>query len=194
MCTGPKQRCPVKKDTCAISLSESTLDGTTVVTIEKGCESSNICRFPTIEIYLGRDQYYRANVVCCTGDKCRDATPKLPEMPTQHNGKHCLSCYSWETKCHKEMVDCLGMDTYCFQMESRIHTNANGSHLDRTIKGCTTKSVCSLLAAGQSPIWGSYATLKNAECKPRHSKGFHSTSCSLASIFWLLLLKIFLSL
>ncbi|XP_067317705.1 phospholipase A2 inhibitor and Ly6/PLAUR domain-containing protein-like [Anolis sagrei] len=192
-CTGPKHKCPIRKDTCAISLSESTLDGKTVVNIEKGCENSNICRTPSIEIYLGPNKFYRANVVCCTGDKCQNATPKLPPKPTKGNGKHCLACYTWEPTCHREMVDCLGNDKYCFEMESRTYTGANGTHLDRIIKGCTTKSVCGLLAAGRSPVWSSYVTLKNAECKPKHSKGFHSISSSLTSIFWLLLLKIFLS-
>ncbi|XP_062818446.1 phospholipase A2 inhibitor and Ly6/PLAUR domain-containing protein-like [Anolis carolinensis] len=122
VCTGPKQMCPVKKDTCAMTYSASSLDEvTTWITTEKGCESSNICGSTTIEIYLGKDNYYLEHVLCCTGDKCPDDIPELPKIPTEHKGKHCLSCFSYGPKCHGKMVDCKGNNIYCFQMQSRLY-------------------------------------------------------------------------
>ncbi|XP_062818442.1 phospholipase A2 inhibitor gamma subunit B-like [Anolis carolinensis] len=190
LCSSPKQRCPVNKDVCAVTYTVEYMDIGPFVATAKSCESKNICNSPIIEMYV-QEGFYKKILVCCRGDYCRNPFA-YPEMP-KYNGKRCPSCYSIETKCHERRMDCVGENRYCFQMDVYLQFYVNSRGFNITVKGCTTKHVCGLLAAGQSPIWSHYSTLLNGKCELGHSKELNSASCSVASIFWLLLLKIFLS-
>ncbi|XP_062996723.1 phospholipase A2 inhibitor gamma subunit B-like [Elgaria multicarinata webbii] len=186
-CTSPLQTCPPNKDTCVVAYTESTLDGKMIQTVEKGCESSDICSSVTIELYLGHSKFYRAFLACCNEETCGNVSPKLPTIQKESNGKQCPACFSWADGCTDELVNCTGTETHCFEVASRTYFNE--IHLDNTIKGCTTRSVCASMRSGNS-IFGGADYIKTARCTPNVSRGSQSNNNLLLTVSGLFLLKI----
>ncbi|KAJ7304086.1 hypothetical protein JRQ81_011610 [Phrynocephalus forsythii] len=174
-CNGTMQTCPFEKDTCAIVFSESTLDGLRIFTTEKGCKESVICTSFLADLYLGQEKFYRAHLYCCTGHTCGKILPDcnyvqfLCTFPPQltPNGLQCPACYSWSETCSSQMVNCTGLDTFCFSVLSRTYTESlDGLHVDNIMKGCTTNAVCESFQRGISPFFGSTDNVIHAECSP----------------------------
>ncbi|XP_044291221.1 uncharacterized protein LOC123026052 [Varanus komodoensis] len=94
---------------------------------------------------------------------------RVPPMDNKANGRQCPSCYSWSEGCSIKMVNCTGKDTHCFEVSSQTHSG--GIFIDSTIKGCTSKSVCTSLKKGKSPIVAGLDYIKTAECTPDVSRG-----------------------
>ncbi|XP_033014642.1 phospholipase A2 inhibitor subunit gamma B-like [Lacerta agilis] len=310
-CTGSVRSCPGNKETCLITLTESTVDGKVVQTVERSCASTFWCNAPPPYFDMGGGRTYRSSWVCCTGKTCRQVTPKLPplkpranptlspstsscsgtystemanctkvetnsfgraskETPTERllnscttkfvcasensehseftvgydvvhkmepskasqptavllasfsgfllrrillwrtnasplprpcpllsvipvqtrsNGVTCPACHEWKESCKTEMTNCTGMETSCFKITS--HVDTNGTHIDRTMMGCTTKYTCAAIESETTnfrPM--SSEAVQVAECTPDPNRGSRSSGLLLPIFSGLLLLKI----
>ncbi|XP_061453726.1 phospholipase A2 inhibitor and Ly6/PLAUR domain-containing protein-like [Rhineura floridana] len=186
-CHGPVKTCPPKKDTCVVAFAESTIEGKTILTVEKSCDSSKICSTPPMYFYLGLGKTLRTSLTCCRGDACGKVKPKLPPIETKANGKQCPTCYAWSDTCNAKMMNCTGLETYCFDVAAT--TYSNGQRQRNIMKGCTTKSVCVSITRGQSHFLGSVDVVEKAKCTPDVSRGSRSSELLLLTFSGLLLLK-----
>ncbi|XP_042295276.1 protein RoBo-1-like isoform X2 [Sceloporus undulatus] len=167
-----------------------TTDGVLSVSTIKGCESVDICSTPTFYLEMGNQSFYKASVVCCTGEECKTATPHIPPPPTATNGKICPACYTTTGKCGNKTVTCTGLQKFCFDVSTVITTD--GKEQDYIVKGCTTQSVCAAILTNRSPVLGD-AIVKKASCVPNPNRGSTTSPELFLSLFYgFLLLKILL--
>ncbi|CAI5781136.1 phospholipase A2 inhibitor subunit gamma B-like [Podarcis lilfordi] len=185
-CTGPKKTCPLEKNACMIAYTENTVDGKKEHTIDKDCATANICTSSAIELYFGPGRFMRTVVYCCIENLCKKFESKFPPIETRMNGKQCPACHVWSDTCKEEMVNCTGHNVYCFDVSSHSHAQTNS--VDRTMKGCTTKSVCSSIRSGRSPILGNSDLIRRATCIPEVSRGSRCSGFLLPTFSGLLLL------
>ncbi|XP_034973508.2 phospholipase A2 inhibitor and Ly6/PLAUR domain-containing protein-like [Zootoca vivipara] len=185
-CTGPKKTCPLGKNTCMTAYTENTVDGKTEHTIEKDCATADICTSSAIELYFGPGRAMRTIVYCCIEGLCKKIESKFPPIETRMNGKQCPACHVWSDTCKEEMVNCTGHNVYCFDVSSHSHAATNS--VDRTMKGCTTKSVCSSIRSGRSPILQHSDMIMRATCIPEVSRGSRCSGLLLPTFSGLLLL------
>ncbi|XP_053254106.1 phospholipase A2 inhibitor and Ly6/PLAUR domain-containing protein-like isoform X1 [Podarcis raffonei] len=187
-CSGKMATCSPKKDTCVIAFAESTLEGRKIRTVEKTCDSSKVCSTPSAFFYLGLGRTFRMYLVCCTGDNCKNAKPKLPQVERKVNGKQCPTCYSSSEVCHAKLVNCTGLESYCFDVATS--TYINGQRQRSIMKGCTTKSICASINRGQADLLTGADVVEKATCTPEISRGSQSSALLLPTFPVLLLQKI----
>nr|XP_028598278.1 phospholipase A2 inhibitor and Ly6/PLAUR domain-containing protein-like isoform X2 [Podarcis muralis] len=185
-CTGPKKTCSLEKNACMIAYTENTVDGKKEHTIDKDCATADICTSSAIELYFGSGRFMRTVVYCCIENLCKKIESKFPPIETRMNGKQCPACHVWSDTCKEEMVNCTGHNVYCFDVSS--HSHAQTSSVDRTMKGCTTKSVCTSIRSGRSPILGNSDLIRRATCIPEVSRGSRCSGFLLPTFSGLLLL------
>ncbi|XP_066495134.1 phospholipase A2 inhibitor and Ly6/PLAUR domain-containing protein-like [Tiliqua scincoides] len=165
-CVGEMETCKDGKDTCAVILSDNSLDGYTSKSIVKSCAYSRSCTDETQYVEYGEISQ-RAGIACCQGDSCRTAIPELsrPLNITQRNGKQCPSCFSLlSSTCREdEMVECLGAEDHCIDLESSITYGPIA--LKMAQKGCVTKGLCADLSLSDMKVNGIHAKLTKAMCK-----------------------------
>ncbi|XP_067329514.1 phospholipase A2 inhibitor and Ly6/PLAUR domain-containing protein-like [Anolis sagrei] len=190
-CTGAMEGCKASEETCVISYTVNILDGETAEEITKGCGNVYRCSFPPIHFNMGRNQYFRTHWTCCKGEECKTASVSLPPVETRSNGKKCPGCHSWSDSCKAKMVDCTGGDLKCFEMASHVEL-ANGSHIDRTMMGCTNKFVCETIEKERARFWFGSDNIQKARCETMRSQGCRPTSFLLPPFSALLLMKIFM--
>nr|XP_028598279.1 phospholipase A2 inhibitor subunit gamma B-like isoform X3 [Podarcis muralis]XP_028598280.1 phospholipase A2 inhibitor subunit gamma B-like isoform X3 [Podarcis muralis] len=155
-------------------------------TIDKDCATADICTSSAIELYFGSGRFMRTVVYCCIENLCKKIESKFPPIETRMNGKQCPACHVWSDTCKEEMVNCTGHNVYCFDVSS--HSHAQTSSVDRTMKGCTTKSVCTSIRSGRSPILGNSDLIRRATCIPEVSRGSRCSGFLLPTFSGLLLL------
>ncbi|XP_033014124.1 phospholipase A2 inhibitor and Ly6/PLAUR domain-containing protein-like isoform X1 [Lacerta agilis] len=163
-CSGPMETCD--NDTCAISVSETTVGGMQAQIIAKSCESSNICKDRTQLLNFGQGQELRTGIACCVGDACKTVTPQVPPRINQPNGKQCPACYSLLSGvCNpNETVDCVGPQNDCLEMAVTV---SYGTVIINVVqKGCATKGFCDGLKLGETTVSGFYSRVTKAECVP----------------------------
>nr|XP_028596120.1 uncharacterized protein LOC114602278 [Podarcis muralis] len=185
-CAGDKKTCSGTEETCIVILTESTVDGPSVTKVEKRCSTMSQCSMPPFYFTLGAGRRVRQSWVCCTDD-CDKVVPVLIPVQTRSNGVMCPACHEWKESCKTEMANCTGMETSCFKITS--HVDTNGTHIDRTMMGCTTKYTCAAIegeATNFRPM--SSEAVQVAECT--HSTGSRSSGLLLPIFSGLLLLKI----
>ncbi|XP_061453728.1 phospholipase A2 inhibitor and Ly6/PLAUR domain-containing protein-like [Rhineura floridana] len=189
-CTGQKKKCEENEETCIIILTESTVDGPSVTKIEKRCETMFQCSLPPIYFTLGNGRRFRQSWACCI-DNCANAMPVLIPIQTRVNGITCPACHEWKETCQTQMANCTGMETSCFKISS--HIDSNGTHIDRTMMGCTTKYTCAAIESETTNFRPNSAeAVQAAECIPDTSRGSRSSGLLLPTFSGLLLLKILL--
>ncbi|XP_077788626.1 protein RoBo-1-like [Podarcis muralis] len=111
----------------------------------------------------------------------------VPPLETKWNGKQCPACHEWSNTCKEEVVNCTGANIYCFDISAHVHSE---KIVDRTLKGCTSKSFCLSLKSGRTPMLGGSDELRKAECSPDVSRGAQGSDLLLPTFSGLLLLKI----
>ncbi|XP_044290885.1 phospholipase A2 inhibitor and Ly6/PLAUR domain-containing protein-like [Varanus komodoensis] len=147
-CAGSWQICEDGQDTCVINRAENSLAGYPVLTVYKGCASSDICDQGPQYVHLGEGREIRSITACCVGDACRTTDPLLPPAFVEPNGKRCPACYavSPNTCNPKKIVKCVGPEEHCLDLAMTI---THGSLvINAAQKGCATKLACDQTARG----------------------------------------------
>ncbi|XP_058051931.1 uncharacterized protein LOC131204559 [Ahaetulla prasina] len=145
-CTGSLKTCEPEQETCVIILIYNSLGGVGFQTVAKGCESIVVCDAPKTHLNMGNEKFLQADLVCCTDDACKTATPSLPSVETNANGRQCPACFSDTGTCEKELANCTGDEHYCFHLFMRSY--GDGVLWDSIMEGCTTKSTCNQINHG----------------------------------------------
>ncbi|KAJ7304088.1 hypothetical protein JRQ81_011612 [Phrynocephalus forsythii] len=186
-CRSPKKICPVHKDICYTGYSESTLEGTFVKNIIKGCESTDLCSLGPIHLHISGNKYYNARYACCPWNNCQDVFPKLRPIENEEEvAVQCPSCYSWTGKCGTDVVNCTRKETYCFFLT--LENTINGTTKLNTMKGCTSKAVCEAMQTGFfSRI---LKDIQQMNCSSLVSKGSWLSGLLPPTLFGLLLQKV----
>ncbi|KAJ6663510.1 hypothetical protein lerEdw1_009589 [Lerista edwardsae] len=131
-CTGKTKTCKAGQDTCVTTIFENSFgrgahtNGKSVQFVAKGCESSEVCSSPPINMNLGEGKFLRLSSTCCKEGTCTHVSPKMAPEDTQTNGKQCPACYNTKGTCGKEKVDCTGSDMYCFDFTLGLPTKTPG--------------------------------------------------------------------
>ncbi|XP_053254020.1 phospholipase A2 inhibitor gamma subunit B-like [Podarcis raffonei] len=158
-----KKTCDAGQDTCVVGVSKTSVDGQSILSSVKTCQSSDICNLlAPVHMHFGKDRVMQANGDCCTGDVCITASPQLPPVNTTTNGKQCPACFSLAS-CNPEMVDCTGSEDYCFEVVTQLMA---GQSMSTTLKGCTTESFCTAIQSGKVNLANIGVSLAKAECQP----------------------------
>ncbi|XP_053254107.1 phospholipase A2 inhibitor and Ly6/PLAUR domain-containing protein-like isoform X2 [Podarcis raffonei] len=187
ICNGTLTTCPPEKDTCMIAYSENTLREKVERTVDKDCVTLEECANTAMELYFGPGKALRTVVSCCNEKMCGIVNPNLPPLEMKWNGKQCPACHEWSNTCKDEVVNCTGANIYCFDISAHVHSE---KIVDRTLKGCTSKSFCLSLKSGRTPMLGGSDELRKAECSPNVSRGAQCSDLFLPTFSGLLLLKI----
>ncbi|XP_042295268.1 uncharacterized protein LOC121915272 isoform X2 [Sceloporus undulatus] len=182
--------CDEKSETCLVSYTAITSPGNIEEKTEKGCGSTYRCTFPPIYFNMG-PKVYRSHWVCCMGETCKSVTVHLPPLMRTNNGYQCPGCYARSESCTPETVNCTGWDKSCFEIASHAESS-NGSHIDRTMMGCTNRFVCATMETERGIHWYGSGSVQKAQCKPISDHGSRSTSLCLTLISALLMMKFFL--
>ncbi|KAJ6663767.1 hypothetical protein lerEdw1_009846 [Lerista edwardsae] len=166
-CHGEMEACEDGKDTCAVIVTDSAVDGYATKTILKSCAYSKACTNKTQYIDYGSQISIRAGIACCQGDACHTALPELskPLNNTQRNGKQCPACFSvfFRSCTENETVECLGLEDHCIELEGSV---TYGPIAFKTVqKGCVTKGLCADLSLGEAKISGIRSRMTKAACK-----------------------------
>ncbi|XP_053866812.1 phospholipase A2 inhibitor gamma subunit B-like [Malaclemys terrapin pileata] len=163
-CTGTMKTCPAGLDSCAISLTMTTLAGVNTQRIHKGCVMSSQCRAGPISMNLGQGMTTRMGVACCVGDACRTTTITVPPADTKPNGHRCPACYVMNAgQCNEQIIECTGSETRCLDAAGTITSGRNPVQM--VMKGCVSQSICNQLQVGSGTVAGINASLTMAECK-----------------------------
>ncbi|KAH0631420.1 hypothetical protein JD844_005743 [Phrynosoma platyrhinos] len=84
----------------------------------QGCASPSLCSNPLQYLNIGQGLYERTSIICCLGDACKRAAPRLPLGFVKPNGKECPACFVRRPdRCSQRMVDCSGEETKCLDVE-----------------------------------------------------------------------------
>ncbi|XP_003222863.1 phospholipase A2 inhibitor gamma subunit B [Anolis carolinensis] len=188
-CSGTMETCKKGEETCVITYTVDINGGVSHHETTKGCGNAYRCTFPPVYFHMDEKRTYRSHGVCCKGEECNNAMVSLPPVDTKQNGKRCPGCHAWSDSCKTKMVNCTGKDFQCFEMASHFEL-ANGSHIDRTMMGCTNKYVCAVMEAERSQFWFGTENIQKARCETVASQGYQPTSLLLPPFFALLLMKI----
>ncbi|XP_077192581.1 phospholipase A2 inhibitor gamma subunit B-like [Paroedura picta] len=163
-CTGSIMPCEAGKDTCIITMTHHSLVGIPMQMISKSCGSLDTCRYGLKYMNLGDGKTVRSNATCCVGEACQTRTIPVPPAITELNGKQCPACYTSNTICPDETVDCRGPEDYCIDMTVKI---TYGNVVVNTVqKGCASKSVCDDLRKEETNFSMGSAEVQTAECRP----------------------------
>lgn len=166
-CLGEMETCEDGKDTCAVILTDSSVDGHIIKTILKSCAYSKSCTNITQYIDYGSKISIRVGIACCQEESCRTTLPELskPLNNTQRNGKQCPACFSmlFRSCTENEMVECLGPEDHCIELEGSI---TYGPIALKTVqKGCVTKELCADLSLETMKVSGIRSQVTKAACK-----------------------------
>nr|XP_056702744.1 phospholipase A2 inhibitor gamma subunit B-like [Euleptes europaea] len=165
-CSGSIMPCEASQDTCLIAMTEQSLVGVPMQTINKGCGSLDACRYGPKYMNFGSGKTLRSSVTCCVGDSCQTSTAQVPPAITEPNGKQCPACYALSsTSCPAETVDCRGPEDHCLDLAVRVIYGGNVI-VNTAQKGCVSKSACDELRRGETTFSGGSATVLKAECRP----------------------------
>ncbi|XP_065276420.1 phospholipase A2 inhibitor and Ly6/PLAUR domain-containing protein-like [Emys orbicularis] len=162
-CTGTMQTCPAGRDSCAISLTVTTLAGMNTQSIHKGCVTSSQCRAGPLSMNFGQGMTTRTGVACCVGDACRTTTVTVPPANTTLNGQRCPACYMLNAgQCNEQTIVCTGSETRCLDAAGTITSGRNPVQM--VMKGCVSQSICDQLQVGSGTVAGISASLTMAKC------------------------------
>lgn len=198
-CTGKKKICEASQDTCVTTIYENSIDDKAFQAVTKGCESSEICRHPSMRMNMGEGRFLRMTSTCCHGGNCRHTFSKMEPEDTQVNGKQCPACYDTTGICGKEKVDCTGSDELCFDFLLGLPTNpsfyipcTDRTAENITMKGCTTQVTCDTLIRGKHlMLRNQKATVRRAGCSSCPIQELQTWVLLLSTLCTVLLMEIF---
>ncbi|XP_053867465.1 phospholipase A2 inhibitor gamma subunit B-like [Malaclemys terrapin pileata] len=164
-CTGSKQVCSERMDSCGIIKTETVVGEIKSPTFMKACVTSSQCGLSTLFMTFGNGISVSTNIACCVGQACKTASVTVPRANTTLNGLHCPACYSVFTHhCSEEIIDCTGAQTQCVHISGTV--KSGGTTVHTTMKGCATESACTNIQRFKGAFAGFSADLPTAECRP----------------------------
>ncbi|XP_067317750.1 phospholipase A2 inhibitor gamma subunit B-like [Anolis sagrei] len=140
-CSGRNRLCDYDLKTCVVVLVEYTHYGKPQLRAVKTCEHTNVCNTPLQYLNMGRGIYERSNVICCIGEACKTAAPRLQPGFINPNGKSCPACFATDiSHCGSARVDCSGNEFYCMSTFHEVWEH--GNIVTYIKRGCATKELC----------------------------------------------------
>ncbi|XP_051660536.1 phospholipase A2 inhibitor gamma subunit B-like [Manacus candei] len=164
-CSGPMKTCTGGEDTCGIILYEILMGEMAILSSIKSCVPSNMCNHGPVTMNYGMAKA-KGHIACCTGDECRTTSVSLPPDDNVPNGYQCPVCFSADSKCNKEIVNCTGPETQCVDFVGLMNSVPP---VKATMKGCTTISGCNMAGDGKNSL--GMIDIKPFHCRPAFPMG-----------------------
>ncbi|XP_060114002.1 phospholipase A2 inhibitor and Ly6/PLAUR domain-containing protein-like [Heteronotia binoei] len=151
-CIGRITVCDPEFDACSSLVVETNTSPKTQKTINKGCTTQKQCTPGAISMNLGTGYQETGDSICCTTDRCNNASLTVPTRNKTLNGLRCPFCYAERyEKCKQEVINCTGGENRCFTRTAggyKVTTINSVTTISYQItqQGCATESFCANIA------------------------------------------------